>query len=672
MPDKPTSREATDFFGNKKGGTEHFDESGEKTGESREATDLFGNKRGYTEHLDKSGEKTGESREATDFFGNEKGYAEHFDADGNKTGETREATDFFGNKREFVEHFDKSGRKIGESREDTGIFGNKRGYVEHTVERKSSSASGDSDITDAAGKLIGGAIVIFGGVFLIIMALAITIILLPIWLGAVTAGVVSGYFLAIRVAARISNETFSEAPVFEQKKGKGIRYRLHNTFFKSAVRFSPDVLSLIGITLIYTMGMAVWPFLGTKDVFTQVLLGVGALAGVILGTMAGRRVLCWQLENLLFARANLKEPTRLVAPKMALGFSIPGLIILAGGWICVFTQSSAPLDLAKEFGFKNNPPSRSTNQREENSPANSLTIVPTSSVAVPRLPISNTTLSYGSHTSDIEIYFENAEKDSGQCITHVKSFRNGESETRTQPYSVKSLGDGKWQIAIDDPNPDYKREIIFWIVSTNISAADNQPVIEALGMIYYNGSELWHGGERSMQLAFKHGKHLLTSSSESLDSRNNISEVKPKPSASPDTGSAEAAHQVFSSEQLVGKWENEKTINMKWHPETKTMETLRPLVELGADGAYTNNLHANGRWNIDGDVLTITSSIGWGTDKYKIISLNENDLVWVPISVHGDAVGPKQHFTRNTNASHPTEEMKERKRPARAPLTIGT
>ena len=85
-----------DWRGNKY--TEHYDDDGNKTGESREWEDWKGDK--YTEHTDSDGDKTGESREWEDWKGDK--YTEHTDSDGNKTGESREWEDWKGDK--YTEH----------------------------------------------------------------------------------------------------------------------------------------------------------------------------------------------------------------------------------------------------------------------------------------------------------------------------------------------------------------------------------------------------------------------------------------------------------------------------------------------------------------------------------------------------------------------------------------
>jgi hypothetical protein len=149
-----------------------------------------------------------------------------------------------------------------------------------------------------------------------------------------------------------------------------------------------------------------------------------------------------------------------------------------------------------------------------------------------------------------------------------------------------------------------------------------------------------------MQITFKQGNHLLKSS-ESLDPGNNVSAQKTTVVASPEPSLVGTGHQVFSPQQLVGRWENKKTINMAWHPDTHSMETVRPWEELGADGAYANSFHAKGQWRVDGDKVIVTSSIGWPASQFKILSLTVNELVWLPIFPNGEALGPDQHFSRN-------------------------
>lgn len=112
------------FSGRRK--QEHFDESGQKVGESRTARTIVGSPK--TEHFDVQGNKVGESKPTATLLGAPK--IDHFDPEGNKTGESRPGTSLWGN--EVVEHFDASGEKVGESRDRETLLGDI--VSEHTGE----------------------------------------------------------------------------------------------------------------------------------------------------------------------------------------------------------------------------------------------------------------------------------------------------------------------------------------------------------------------------------------------------------------------------------------------------------------------------------------------------------------------------------------------------------
>ncbi len=144
----PKSYEREGFFGKY---TEHYDDQGNKIGESREREGFFGK---YVEHYDAHGNKIGESRDREGFFG---AYTEHTDTSGRKTGESREREGFFG---KYVEHTDSSGKKTGESRKREGFFGD---YTEHEgtgfrgkePEKDSGSSSSWCFITTACARARG-------------------------------------------------------------------------------------------------------------------------------------------------------------------------------------------------------------------------------------------------------------------------------------------------------------------------------------------------------------------------------------------------------------------------------------------------------------------------------------------------------------------------------------
>lgn len=123
--------------------TEHFDDRGNKIGESQVVDGLTGKR---FDHYDNTGSKIGESREVDGFFGS---YTEHRDNYGNKAGESRDREGFFGT---YTEHSDRTGNKTGESRNREGIFGD---YTEHTLDSSAVAPAlpmpGDREVVDSAG-----------------------------------------------------------------------------------------------------------------------------------------------------------------------------------------------------------------------------------------------------------------------------------------------------------------------------------------------------------------------------------------------------------------------------------------------------------------------------------------------------------------------------------------
>jgi hypothetical protein len=116
------SVEKSDWFGHK--WTEHYDDDGNKVGESQERRDGFGHR--WSEHTDSDGNKTGESHEKRDGFGHS--WTEHTYSDGNKTGESQERRDGFDHR--WTEHTDSDGNVTGESRERRDGFDHT--WTEHT------------------------------------------------------------------------------------------------------------------------------------------------------------------------------------------------------------------------------------------------------------------------------------------------------------------------------------------------------------------------------------------------------------------------------------------------------------------------------------------------------------------------------------------------------------
>ena len=115
---KVVTRDTTDWVGRPK--QEHFDETGQKIGESRPDTDWLGQSKMV--HEDAEGNFVGESKPDTDWLGNPK--TVHTNAEGTCIGESAPGTDWFGTPKSI--HTDADGNIVGESREETNIFGQRQ------------------------------------------------------------------------------------------------------------------------------------------------------------------------------------------------------------------------------------------------------------------------------------------------------------------------------------------------------------------------------------------------------------------------------------------------------------------------------------------------------------------------------------------------------------------
>jgi len=102
---------------------EHYDDHGNRIGESLERKGLIFGQR-YYEHYDAQGNKTGESHERQGFFSK---YFEHYDTRGVKTGTSIEREGFFS---KYYEHYNSAGNKTGESTERKGLLVDR--YYENT------------------------------------------------------------------------------------------------------------------------------------------------------------------------------------------------------------------------------------------------------------------------------------------------------------------------------------------------------------------------------------------------------------------------------------------------------------------------------------------------------------------------------------------------------------
>lgn len=330
---------------------------------SENRQDLFGNE--YVVHFDDTGKEVGRSRTEEKLFGGE--VTKTYDNDGNLTSRTEEEESLFGKNRAVTrsksgdveaittkeatlfgeDHLvtrDTTGQVVSRTYEREGFFGNK--YRE-TIQERPPDESGSW-----IGSLIGKLVVAGIAIWLAIMALMVAAMSAPIWLGALAAGVIVGFLLAPGAVARISDEQFAEISVREETNGKKSRARLTDDSVKKAVRFSPHLMVILGTSLAYTAGMAIWPLVSSPDTFTQIVLAVAALVGVILATIAGRRVMCWRFENLVFERAKVAEPPNLIAPNVAIGIAIPGILILIGAWFVGLSESGGDLAVATKLGLE--------------------------------------------------------------------------------------------------------------------------------------------------------------------------------------------------------------------------------------------------------------------------------------------------------------------------------
>ena len=135
-----TTKKGSDWFGREI--EEHFDDDGNKTGETRFTTDWLGNP--VQEHFDEDGDKTGETRAGSDWLGNSR--AEHFDTDGDRIGTSHNETTWLG--EDVQRHYDAAGERVGETHSSTDWFGRPR--KEHEGEFFKSHTSTEAVSSSAA------------------------------------------------------------------------------------------------------------------------------------------------------------------------------------------------------------------------------------------------------------------------------------------------------------------------------------------------------------------------------------------------------------------------------------------------------------------------------------------------------------------------------------------
>ena len=121
---------------------EHFDDSGNKTGESREVSTLFGGTKWV--HHDAAGNKTGESRDMPSGILGGGPRTVHYDRSGHKTGETHDVTGLLGGTRRV--HHDAKGRYVGQSQDVPGFLGGTK-RVHRMTTRSGVTGPGQSPAT---------------------------------------------------------------------------------------------------------------------------------------------------------------------------------------------------------------------------------------------------------------------------------------------------------------------------------------------------------------------------------------------------------------------------------------------------------------------------------------------------------------------------------------------
>jgi hypothetical protein len=111
-------------MGNEK--EEHFDDEGNKVGETRFDTNIWGQP--VQTHYDSEGRTTGTTKSGTDWLGNDR--AEHFNTEGERVGTSKNEQDWLGN--DVQRHYSSSREKVGETRRREDWLGNP--YKDHKGE----------------------------------------------------------------------------------------------------------------------------------------------------------------------------------------------------------------------------------------------------------------------------------------------------------------------------------------------------------------------------------------------------------------------------------------------------------------------------------------------------------------------------------------------------------
>jgi YARHG domain len=296
----------------------HFDDQGNKTGESRKRERLFGGE--YFENTDTAGRKVSESTPREGILGDE--YLETRDPSGRLLSTSREKETLFGEK--IIETRNAAGEKISESRHRKTLFGSDRTETTY-VGSRASSESGDG--TDGLIK--------FGfGVVVAAVALYFFLINLPGWLGSVTLSVTIAYFYALYRWNEIKKQPDAGALIEQTtRKRRAPRYEVAASFAEKQIRWLPDRLLLIAAGLLFGVAYAYLVARSTPGQFTQILVWIGPVVGAFAAHFVGTAILRRRLNELVL-RGERLPATHYAWPTLtALILSLPVLLLVVIGMV---------------------------------------------------------------------------------------------------------------------------------------------------------------------------------------------------------------------------------------------------------------------------------------------------------------------------------------------------
>jgi FtsH-binding integral membrane protein len=297
---------------------DHFDDQGNKTGESRKRERLFGGD--YFENTDTTGRKVSESSRRKDILGDE--YIETRDPSGRLLSTSRERETLFGEK--IIETRNAEGQKIAESRHRETLFGSDR--IETTyVESRASSESGDG--TDGLIKFVIGVVV--AGV-----ALYFFLINLPGWLGSVTLSVTIAYFYAFYRWKEIKKQPDAGALIEQRtRKRRAPRYEVAASFAEKQICWWPDRLLLSAAGLLIGVAYACLVARSSQDQITRIMVWIGPAVGAFAADFVGTAVLRRRLNELVLREDRLPATHYAWPTLTALVLSMPLLLVVVIGMV---------------------------------------------------------------------------------------------------------------------------------------------------------------------------------------------------------------------------------------------------------------------------------------------------------------------------------------------------